>query len=214
MKKKTISLVKRKISSEKKINKIKDMLRQVVLDGTGTEADIQGWEVAGKTGTAQKYINGKYSNDHFISNFVGFFPASKPEILSVIVLDEPKSPMHWGGKGAAVAFKRVMKRIINMDDRISPPAKEKKQKNINYFVHSESDKILVPDQIPSTLSTKNIQKRIKVPNVIGKSLKNAMTILSNAGLKVKVNGSGQVIDQFPKPGRFSKNSKQCILTLK
>ena len=74
------------------------MLRQVVLDGTGTEADIQGWEVAGKTGTAQKYINGKYSNDHFISNFVGFFPASKPEILSVIVLDEPKSPMHWGEK--------------------------------------------------------------------------------------------------------------------
>ena len=190
------------------------MLRQVVLGGTGTEADIQGWEVAGKTGTAQKYINGKYSNDHFISNFVGFFPASKPEILSVIVLDEPKSPMHWGGKGAAVAFKRVMKRIINMDDRISPPAKEKKQKNLNYFVHSESDKILVPDQIPSTLSTKNIQKRIKVPNVIGKSLKNAMTILSNAGLKVKVNGSGQVIDQFPKPGRLSKNSKQCILTLR
>jgi len=211
---KTISLVKRKISSEKKINKIKDMLRQVVLDGTGTEADIQGWEVAGKTGTAQKYINGKYSNDHFISNFVGFFPASKPEILSVIVLDEPKSPMHWGGKGAAVAFKRVMKRIINMDDRISPPAKEKKQKNLNHFVYSELDKMIVPNQIPSALSTKNIQKGIEVPNVLGKSLKKAMAILSNAGLKVKVNGSGKVIEQFPKPGSLSKNSKQCILTLK
>ena len=211
---KTISLVKRKISSEKKINKIKDMLRQVVLDGTGTEADIQGWEVAGKTGTAQKYINGKYSNDHFISNFVGFFPASKPEILSVIVLDEPKSPMHWGGKGAAVAFKRAMKRIINMDDSISPPAKEIKKEKLNHFVYSEYEKTAISDQIPSTLSTKNIQKRIEVPNVLGKSLKKAIVILTNAGLKVRVNGSGKVIEQFPKPGSLSKNSKLCILTLK
>ena len=136
------------------------MLRQVVLDGTGTEADIQGWEVAGKTGTAQKYINGRYSNDHFISNFVGFFPASKPEILSVIVLDEPKSPMHWGGKGAAVAFKRAMKRIINMDDSISPPAKEKNRKTQSFCLF-RIRKDIISDQIPSTLSTKNIQKRIK-----------------------------------------------------
>ena len=170
--------------------------------------------MAGKTGTAQKYINGKYSNDHFISNFVGFFPASKPEILSVIVLDEPKSPMHWGGKGAAVAFKRTMKRIINMDDSISPPAKENKKEKLNHFVYSELEKMAISDQIPSTLSTKNIQKRIEVPNVLGKSLKKAIVILTDAGLKVKVNGSGKVIEQFPKPGSLSKNSKQCILTLK
>ena len=211
---KTIALVKRQISSEKKINEIKNMLRQVVLDGTGTEADIQGWEVAGKTGTAQKYIDGKYSNNHFISNFVGFFPSSKPEILSVIVLDEPKSPMHWGGIGAAVAFKRVIERIINMDDSISPPAKRKNQEKINEYIYSELNEITVAKQIPTSLSTVNIQELIRVPNVLGKSLKKAIAILSNAGLKVKVNGSGQVIDQFPKPGKLSKNSKLCILTLK
>tara|TARA_B100000941_G_scaffold114412_1_gene80348 strand:- start:129 stop:1355 length:1227 start_codon:yes stop_codon:yes gene_type:complete len=211
---KTMSLVKRQISSEKKINQIKEMLRQVVLNGTGTEAGIKGWNVAGKTGTAQKYINGKYSNDHFISNFVGFFPASKPEILSVIVLDEPKSPMHWGGTGAAVAFKRVMKRIINMDDRITPPVKEKRQEKPNHFVYSELDRMIAHNQMPYALSTKNIQKRIEVPNVLGKSLKKAIAILSNAGLKVKVNGSGQVIEQFPEPGRLIKNGKLCILTLK
>ena len=122
--------------------------------------------------------------------------------------------MHWGGKGAAVAFKRVMERIINMDDSISPPAKKKKQEKLNYFVYSELDKMVILDQIPSTLSTKNIQKRIEVPNVLGKSLKKAMAILANAGLKVKVNGSGKVIEQFPKPGSLSKNSTLCILTLK
>ena len=102
--------------------------------------------MAGKTGTAQKYIDGKYSNDHFISNFVGFFPTNKPEILSVIVLDEPKSPMHWGGKGAAVAFKRVMERIINMDERISPPAVERKQEKINHFSSSEMERVIVPQK--------------------------------------------------------------------
>ena len=55
------------------MNEVKKMLRQVVSDGTGVEANIPGWEIAGKTGTAQKYIDGKYSDSEFISNFVGFF---------------------------------------------------------------------------------------------------------------------------------------------
>ncbi len=55
------------------MSNMKNMLRKVVTQGTGEYADIAGWEIAGKTGTAQKYINGEYSNKKFISNFVGFF---------------------------------------------------------------------------------------------------------------------------------------------
>ena len=101
-----------------------------------------------------------------------------------------------------------------MDDRISPPLKEKIKEKPNRFVYSELDRMIAHDRIPYALSTKNIQNRIEVPNVLGKSLKKAIAILSNAGLKVKVNGSGQVIEQFPKPGRLIKNSKLCTLTLK
>ena len=64
----------RKIADEKTMLQIKRMLRDVILNGTGINAEISGWRVAGKTGTAQKWINGKYSNEKFISNFVGFFP--------------------------------------------------------------------------------------------------------------------------------------------
>ena len=205
---------KRQIADENIMREIKKMLRQVVTSGTGVEAEIAGWEIAGKTGTAQKYINGKYSNDEFISNFVGFFPVSEPQILSAIILDEPDSPLHWGGKGAAVAFKRIMQRIINMDDKITPPVK--KQETYAYTENSnpikQSKKI--NDQIPISLSTMNSNNGIRVPDVRGKSLKKAIKIISNAGLNIKVEGSGQVISQNPRPGTILHHKEICLVQLK
>ena len=208
------AVVKRKIANEKIVLEIKNMLRQVVVDGTGTEADIPGWEVAGKTGTAQKYISGKYSNDHFISNFVGFLPASNPKLLSAIVLDEPATPMHWGGQGAAVAFKRIMQRIINMDDSISPPLKKTNKKQNSLIVSKKVKTENENESFPVSLSTIHIDKKTRVPDAIGMSLKKAIKIISGAGLKLKINGSGQVISQSPKPGKLIKNNEVCVLTLK
>ena len=205
--------VHRKIANENIMKEIKKMLRQVVTGGTGELAELAGWEIAGKTGTAQKYIDGEYSDDKFISNFVGFFPVSNPQILSAIILDEPDSPMHWGGKGAAVAFKRVMKRIINMDDTITPPAKEQKtyatiEKNVSI---KQSKKIM--NQIPMQLSTKNVKNGIRVPDVRGKSLKKAINIITGAGLEIKTEGSGKVLWQSPKPGTILYHKDFCIIHL-
>ena len=66
----------------------------------------------------------------------------------------------------------------------------------------------------SATTTKASAKKINVPDLRGKSLKKAIVMLTNAGLKVKVNGSGKVIEQFPKPSSLIKNNKLCILTLK
>ena len=205
--------IKRKISSENIMKEIKKMLRQVVDNGTGTEANIKGWEVAGKTGTAQKYINGKYSNEHFISNFVGFLPASNPQILSAIILDEPDSPMHWGGQGAAVAFKRIMQRIINMDDEISPPLKNQiKKKNKKYLASNKKKKNYL-SSIPMQLNTINTKNGIIVPDVRGKSLKKAINMISRVGLKPLIKGSGTVISQNPGPGTILHNKTFCTLQL-
>lgn len=207
-----LTKVKRKISTEDIVIQIKKMLRKVVVNGTGTEADIAGWEVAGKTGTAQKYIDGKYSNNHFISNFVGFLPSSNPKLLSAIVLDEPESPMHWGGQGAAVAFRRIMQRIINMDDTIVPPLKNQKKAEPKFLVLKKNKEEL--KSLPMSLSTMNIEQRIKVPNVIGKSLKSAIKRISEVGLRVKISGSGQVVSQTPRPGRILNKNDVCTLNLK
>ena len=205
---------KRQIADENIMREIKKMLRQVITSGTGVEAEIAGWDIAGKPGTAQKYINGKYSNDEFISNFVGFFPVSEPQILSAIILDEPDSPLHWGGKGAAVAFKRIMQRIINMDDKITPPVKKQEP-----YAHTENSIPIIQskkfnDQIPVLLSTMNSNNVIRVPDVRGKSLKKAIKIISNAGLNIKVEGSGQVISQSPRPGTVLRHKEICLVQLK
>ena len=77
---------------------IRDMLRNVITKGTGQNAKITGWQVAGKTGTAQKWKDGDYSNDKFISNFIGFLPYEDPQLLALVMLDEPSKPFHWGNE--------------------------------------------------------------------------------------------------------------------
>lgn len=84
----------------------REILKQVVKDGTGDAAAVAGYEVAGKTGTAQKAKNGRYADGAYISSFVGFLPADDPRILVVVILDEPRSAI-YGGTVAAPAFSRV-----------------------------------------------------------------------------------------------------------
>ena len=92
-----------------------DMLVGVVSDGTARTARIAGYEVAGKTGTSQKIIDGRYSNRHHVASFVGFLPADDPRIVVIVVVDEPKmqgSRIGYGGSVAGPAFQRVAKEVI------------------------------------------------------------------------------------------------------
>ena len=212
----------RKISDENSMKNMREILRGVVVNGTGHKAEIAGWDVAGKTGTAQKWKNGKYSNDKFISNFVGFFPYENPQLLAFIMLDEPRKPNHWGSEGAAVAFRRIIKRIINMDDEIIPPVRE--QKRVEYVNSLIKDDIIIQrnghlaaqvSTLPIALSTvANFSNKVLMPEVRGFSMRKAMTVLRQAGLKIQIQGSGKVIWQSPKPGSILNKGSTCIVGLK
>ena len=83
------------------------MLQNVVLDGTGTLAQIPGYHVAGKTGTAAKPdSHGGYSDSKYVASFVGFVPASRPRIVVLVTVDEPRGAI-WGGAVAAPAFRQI-----------------------------------------------------------------------------------------------------------
>jgi cell division protein FtsI/penicillin-binding protein 2 len=88
------------------------MLQNVVLDGTGTLAQVPGYHVAGKTGTAAKPdSHGGYSSSKYVASFVGFAPATRPRIVVLVTVDEPQGAI-WGGVVAAPAFKAIAQQTL------------------------------------------------------------------------------------------------------
>lgn len=105
---------KRRTYSQETIDRMKEYLTSVTdKDGTGKNARLDGFSVAGKTGTAQIYDfeTKSYSHDHVVSSFLGFVPAEKPELVVYIVLYKPKEGEH-GGTIAAPVFQKVMKKAL------------------------------------------------------------------------------------------------------
>ena len=97
----------RQVVSEEASKKMIQALKTVVSkEGTSVEAAMKNYQVAGKTGTAQKAENGTYAAGKFISSFIGFFPADNPELCISVVLDEPKES-HYGGKVCGPVFKDI-----------------------------------------------------------------------------------------------------------
>ncbi|MCL2390192.1 MAG: penicillin-binding protein 2 [Endomicrobia bacterium] len=101
----------RRVISEETSAEMRKILRNTVDKGTGKSAKIDGYSVGGKTGTAQKIDETKqYSKKHYISSFCGFFPVSKPEIVILVVIDEPKGD-YYASSVAAPVFARIAERI-------------------------------------------------------------------------------------------------------
>ncbi|MEO0124112.1 MAG: penicillin-binding protein 2 [candidate division WOR-3 bacterium] len=100
----------RRVIDEEIARKVTDILCSVVEDGSGIEAKIDGMRIAGKTGTAQKVVDGKYSDSAIITTFIGYFPAEEPEYLVALLIDEPKKGM-WAGSIVAPLFKKVAQSI-------------------------------------------------------------------------------------------------------
>jgi len=107
----------RRVLDESVANDLNDMLVSVVgNEGTARTAMIKGFKVAGKTGTTQKIIDGKYSSNHHVASFSGYFPADQPRVVITVVVDEPqmkKGRLGYGGSVAGPSFQKIAKRLIS-----------------------------------------------------------------------------------------------------
>ena len=92
---------------------LSSMLEGVVRDGSGKHAYIEGYRVAGKTGTAQKYENGVIAQGKYVSSFIGYFPANAPRYLALVIIDEPQGS-YYGSTVAAPCAKEIFTSIIDI----------------------------------------------------------------------------------------------------
>ena len=120
----------RKVISEETSKAMCSILEQVVADGTGRNAYIAGYRVGGKTGTAQKYVDGKILQGKHISSFLGFAPANDPKLLTLIVVDEPDVYVDFGSIVAAPYVRSVLAdslKYLNVAPQYSETDPEPKQ---------------------------------------------------------------------------------------
>jgi len=210
--------VVRKVADSETINKLIKILTETVRNGTASNAKVSGWSVAGKTGTAQKFINGSYSETKFISNFAGFFPAEKPKLLGVFLIDEPKLGFHWGSTGAAPIFRRVAQRVINMDESFQYDKKIKLKNSENKLWASNGDNHSTnlgnPFPLSHSLDYSTDKKECIVPDVRQMSLLKAVRQLKQSGFNYSTHGSGIVNWQSPKPGKVTSCGSICVVGLK
>jgi len=103
-------------------------LQQVTIDGTAKGIVIPGHSFAGKTGTAQKLVNGEYSHDHHVASFIGFMPAQDPDFVALVMVDDPKTKpdQYYGAKVSAPVFANIAKQMaqirnIPCDLPVPPP---------------------------------------------------------------------------------------------
>ena len=89
-------------------------MRDVVDRGTGKRAQVEGYSVAGKTGTTHKVQNGVYLDDEYRATFAGLIPADEPQIAAVITIDRPRGAQYYGGEVAAPVFSRVMQQAVRI----------------------------------------------------------------------------------------------------
>jgi cell division protein FtsI (penicillin-binding protein 3)/stage V sporulation protein D (sporulation-specific penicillin-binding protein) len=105
---------RRRVISEITAERVAEMLQGVIREGTARRAELPGFSVAGKTGTARKIIDGQYSTRHHFATFSGFFPADDPQVVITVVVDDPQlTGSGYGGVVAAPAFKEIGARLIH-----------------------------------------------------------------------------------------------------
>lgn len=180
----------RQVISEKSSKLVGEYLEQVVSDpkiGTGRKAYIEGYRVAGKTGTAQKVINGKYSDSKYVVSFIGYAPVEAPKIVVYVLVDEPDVPSdQGGGYVAAPIFKDIVSQSLRYMN--------------------------VPSTKNSISKTVVQQYTSTVPNVINLQVKGATDFLKEGRYAYKVLGSGTtVIKQVPAAGSVVSSGQTIYL---
>ena len=176
-----------------------EIMEQVVERGTAMAAKIDGFTIAGKTGTAAKVVDGHYSKSDYNTSFVGFVPSRKPAIAVIVVIDSPHGKVTaYGGTVAAPIFKRIAEaslRYLGVGPNINPapPVLLARRDAGAPLIHP----------VRGTLTIEELLKPASaglMPDLRGLSAREAVQSITSIGLRARLAGSGFVVEQSPEPG--------------
>ncbi|WP_240951386.1 stage V sporulation protein D [Caldanaerobacter subterraneus] len=223
----------RRVISEETSATMREILKSVVAEGTGKAGYIEGFDVAGKTGTTEKYMPGKY-----VASFVGFAPADDPKVIVLVVIDEPNNPeTHFGSQLAAPVVKSILDdtlKYLEVQPRgvkkpetvMVPDVRNMKlyeaeriilENKLDFILQGNGDTVFDQVPKPGALVNENTKiilylngvstEEVVVPDLKGKSVKEATEILNSLGLRIKIKGTGFAVDQSPKEGTLVKKGE-------
>jgi stage V sporulation protein D (sporulation-specific penicillin-binding protein) len=179
----------RKVLSPGTAKKLREFCHDVVVDGTGVNAAVDGIETAGKTGTAQVADGSRYLDDTWIASFAGFVPADDPRLVCMVVLKEPDKSSHYGGTSSAVVFSEIVEGINLASDLLAPGA----------YVE---------------IGREEVRKgMIPVPSFFRLRCAEAVQLASDCDLSIVFSSDeGEVYSQVPGPGTLVKKGHKIQLS--
>jgi len=229
-------VIKEKICSDKTLEVLKKMLEAVVEEGTANNINNTIYKIAGKTGTAQKIKDGLYTKSYYTS-FVGYFPADNPKYSCIVVIDNPKGFKQYGSDVAAPVFKEVADKVYAQDiemhlkletqiaavnDGIFPVIKSGNAEDLklvcnelgisNHQYGEEEEWVAARTENNAVVWNNKKMKEGLIPDLSGMTLRDALYVAENKGLRVKYTGAGRVAEQFPGPG--NRLVKGTVLTIR
>jgi cell division protein FtsI (penicillin-binding protein 3) len=189
------------------------IMEAVVTDGTAKLAQLDGYSVAGKTGTASKLIGGRYSATENNVSFVGFVPSRKPAVTILVMIDAPHANGNSGGGVAAPIFKRIAEpamRYLGIAPTINPAPPV-------LVARDEPARAAAPqpfvNQPPVVTLVSSESRQPTLPDLRGMSARDAMRTLMKLGLTARLSGQGFVLTQDPPPGTPVEAGEVCRLQL-
>lgn len=210
------------ICSKETLAELQLMLEGVVEKGTAVNIKGAHYGIAGKTGTAQILDNGKYTSK-YITSFAGYFPSHKPKYSAFVLIKNPKGWRQYGSNVAAPVFKEIADNIYARDVEMHEVYGNDESRIVEMFPLIRAGKLDELNMICDLLGVSNhtqdseewVRTNVKgnavnwvsakitpglVPNVVGMTLRDAMFILENAGLRTSFKGKGRVESQSIRPG--------------
>jgi cell division protein FtsI (penicillin-binding protein 3) len=190
------------------------IMEGVVDHGTATSAQMPGYTIAGKTGTAAKLINHRYSTTEYNASFVGFLPSRSPAVAIIVVVDSPHGKGYYGGVVSAPIFKRIAEatlRYMGVGPTINPAPP--------VLVARQTDSPAVPTSTAASASPDSVVSLVAdgpigtMPDLTGMSARDAMRKLGRVGITPRISGEGVVVSQRPAPGAPLDDVDACDLVL-